>query len=169
VAIITRRRERTYKMKLPSSGINWKQYRNETPTFHITPVEKPDLSPFLIHMTGKNSLVNILKGENIPEDLELPEKSGYLKAVKPSFDGQAAYYNSEVVCFTESPIFALDFFIYRSFRRWSDDQQFGIGFSKSDLIKYRKVRPVLYLDTESNSALLGFCNQILSEKSLLSD
>lgn len=150
-------------MKLPSSGINWKQYRNETPTFQITPVEKPDLSPFLIHMTGKNSLVNILKGENKPEDVVLPERNGYLKAVKPSFDGQAAYYNSEVVCFTESPIFALDFFRYRSFRRWSDDQQYGIGFSKSDLIRHRKVRPVLYLDTESNSQLLNFCNQILSE------
>lgn len=150
-------------MKLPSSGINWIQYRNETPTFHITPVEKPDLSPFLIHMTGKNSLVSILKGENKPDDLDLHERHGYLKAVKPSFNGQAEYYNSEVVCFTESPIFALDFFRYRSFRRWSDDQQFGIGFSKSDLVKHRNVRPVLYIDTQSNSELLNFCNQIINK------
>lgn len=149
-------------MKLPSSGINWKQYRNVTPTFQITPVEKPDLSPFLIHMTGKNSLVSILKGENKPEDIELPERNGYLKAVKPSFDGQASYYNSEVVCFTESPIFALDFFRYRSFRRWSEDQQFGIGFSKAALVANRNVRPVLYLDTQTNSELLSFCNHIIN-------
>ncbi len=149
-------------MNLPSTGIRWKQYRNETPTFLLTPVEKPDLSPFLIHMTGKNSLVSILKGENKPEEIELKESNGYLKAVKPSFDGQAAFYNSKVVCFTESPIFALDFFRYRSFRRWSDDQQFGIGFSKAELVKERNVRPVIYLDTETNKDFLSFCNQIIN-------
>ena len=148
-------------MRLPSSGIKWTRYRNVTPTFELTPIEKPDLSPFLIHMTGKNSLVSILKGENIKEGTVLPKRCGFLKAVKPSFDGQAAYYNSEVVCFTESPIFALDFFRYRSYRRWSLDQQFGIGFSKKDLICHRNVRPVLYLDNNTNSQLLGLANQII--------
>ena len=148
-------------MNLPNKGINWKQHRNETPTFDITPVEKPDLSPFLIHMTGKNSLVKILNGENKPDTIKVPKQNGYLKASKPSFDGQAAHYNSDVVCFTETPVFALDFFRYRSFKRWSDDQQFGIGFSKSALIKHKNVRPVIYLDTDTNSKLLSFCNHII--------
>lgn len=149
-------------MNLPSKDIEWWQrYRNETPTFDLTPVEKPDFSPFLIHMTSKNSLVKILNGESKPDGIVIPKKNGYLKAVKPSFDGQARYYNSEVVCFTETPIFALDFFRYRSLRRCIDDQQFGIGFSKSALIKYRNVRPVIYLDTETNKQILSFCNKII--------
>jgi len=148
----------------PGNGIKWKEYRNTTPTFHLTPIEKPDFSPFLIHMTGKNSLVNILKGENSPEEVEVKEGNGFLKSVIPSFDGQEAIYTSEVVCFTEAPIFALDFFRYRSYRRWSDDQQFGIGFSKSQLIKHRNVRPVIYLDTKTNSDILRFCNQIIEDK-----
>jgi hypothetical protein len=156
-------------MNLPSSGITWKHYRNDTPTFDLTPVEKPDLSPFLIHMTGKSSLVNILKGENIPENFESKENNGFLKAIKPSFDGREAYYNSEVVCFTESPIFALDFFRYRSFRRWTDNQQYGIGFLKRDLIAHRNVRPVIYLDSSTNSELLQFCNNITSEQYMVTD
>ncbi len=148
----------------PGNGINWQEYRNTTPTFHLTPIEKPDFSPFLIHMTGKNSLVSILKGDNSPEDIEIKEANGYLKAIKPTFEGQEAIYNSEVVCFTEAPVFALDFFRYRSYRRWSGDQQFGIGFSKADLIKYRNVRPVIYLDTQTNSKILKLCNQIIEDK-----
>ncbi len=146
----------------PGYGIKWREYRNTTPTFSLTPIEKPDFSPFLIHMTGKNSLVNILKGENAPDDINIPDNSGYLKAVIPSFNGEEAIYTSEVVCFTEAPIFALDFFRYRSYRRWSDDQQFGIGFSKSKLIQLRNVRPVIYLDTDTNSNILNFCNQIIN-------
>jgi len=147
----------------PESGIFWKEYWNQTPTFELTPIEKPDLSPFLIHMTGKNSLIHILKGENSPEEITVEANSGYLKSVIPSFDEQAGYYNSEVVCFTEAPIFALDFFRYRSFRRWENDQRFGIGFSKADLIKHRNVRPVVYLDDETNSNLLSLCNNILND------
>ncbi|RYC71258.1 hypothetical protein [Spirosoma sordidisoli] len=148
-------------MSLPSSGIKWKDYQNSTPTFELTPVEKPDLSPFLIHMTGKNSLVSILKGQNAPKDSNLEKDQGYIKAVQPSFEGQEALYNSKVVCFTESPIFALDFFRYRSYRRWSDNQQYGIGFSKSALIEHRGARPVLYFDTKTNSTVLNLCNKII--------
>ena len=147
----------------PGSGIKWLHYRNITPTFDLTPIEKPDFSPFLIHMTGKNSLVNILKGENAPEEIEVQEGHGYLKAVIPTFEGQEGLYNSEVVCFTEAPIFALDFFRYRSFRRWSNDQQFGIGFSKAALVRHRNVRPVIYLDTNTNSEFLRLTNQVLNE------
>lgn len=145
----------------PNGSIRWKNFRNSTPTFDLTPVEKPDFSPFLIHMTGKNSLVNILKGNNCPEDTK--EGQGYLKAVIPNFEGQEALYTSEVVCFTEAPIFSLDFFRYRSFRRWADDQQYGIGFSKTSLIKHRNVRPVIYLDTKSNSEMLKLSNKVLKE------
>jgi len=148
----------------PGNGVIWKEYRNMTPTFHLTPIEKPDFSPFLIHMTGKNSLVSILKGENSPDDVEIKEANGYLKAIKPTFEGQGAIYNSEVVCFTEAPVFALVFFRYRSYRRWSGDQQFGIGFSKSDLIKLRNVRPVIYLDTNTNSEILKLSNQVIDGK-----
>lgn len=150
-------------MNLPSSGITWNNYRNLTPTFDLTPVEKPDFSPFLIHMTGKNSLVSILKGENAADDIQIPGDHGYLKAIIPINDGSVPY-NSEVVCFTESPIFALDFFRYRSYKRWKNDQQFGIGFSKSALLKSNNARPVIYLDTKTNSQLLSLCNRIIDEQ-----
>ncbi len=146
-------------MNLPSSGIRWSEYKITTPTFRLTPVEKPDLSPFLIHMTGKNSLVRVLKGENAGEGINVPVNSGFIRASIPSFDTSKLYYNSPVVCFTESPIFALDFFRYRSFRRWDFDQQYGIGFSKEALIKHRGVRPVIYLDTQTNSEILSICNK----------
>ena len=51
-------------MSLSSAGTPWHDCKITTPTFSLTPVEKPDASPFLIHMTGRDSLVNILKGEN---------------------------------------------------------------------------------------------------------
>lgn len=146
-------------MSLPSSGIAWKNYRNVTPTFQLTPLEKPDSSPFLVHMTGKNSLIKILRGENLPEGKDIPERSGFIKSSIPAFDTSVAFYNSKVVCFTESPVFALDFFRYRSFRRWANDQQFGIGFSKEELIKHKNVRPVIYLDTETNRRILTLCNK----------
>lgn len=148
-------------MPLPdsSSGIRWNNYRIATPTFRLTPVEKPDSSPFLIHMTGKNSLASIIKGDNSGDGIEIPNNHGYIKASIPAFDISYNYYNAPVVCFTESPIFALDFFRYRSFRRWESDQQFGIGFSKEALIHQKDVRPVLYLDSQTNSEVLSVCNQ----------
>jgi hypothetical protein len=153
----------------PSSGITWKNYKIETPTFMLSSIEKPDLSPFLIHMTGRNQLINILKGENAPEEHIVPDKYGYLKSVVPTFNGNQGHYTSKVVCFTESPLFALDFFRYRSFPRWNSDQQFGIGFSKTDLINKRNVRPVIYLETETNKELLNLCNKINDENYIISD
>ncbi|WP_293297585.1 hypothetical protein [Pedobacter sp. UBA4863] len=146
----------------PESGITWKDYQISTPTFQLTSIEKPDFSPFLVHMTGRNELISILKGDNAPNGVIIKEESGYLKSVIPTFDGNHKYYNSPVVCFTESPLFAIDFFRYRSFRRWQLDQQFGIGFAKHNLIKENDVRPVVYLDSETNSALLRLCNKIES-------
>lgn len=129
-----------------------------TPTFQLTPVEKPDSSPFLIHVTKKKSLVDILNGKNLPEGRELPEKCGFIKSTIPLY-GSEKFYDSPVVCFTESPVFAIDFFRFRSYRRMAEGQQFGIGFSKQKLIQIGKVRPVLYLDTSTNSQLLSLCKK----------
>jgi hypothetical protein len=125
----------------PSSGAYWKDYQIDTPTFELTPVEKPDMSPFLVHMTGKISIEHILKGDGSPTPL--PPNYGYLSASIPEYD--QGIFNASVVCFSESPTFALDFFRYRSFRRWQDDQRFGIGFKKGALIQLG-VRPVVYID-----------------------
>ncbi len=133
----------------------WLKQMVSTPTFELGPIEKPDLSPYLIHMTGKGALIDILAGSG-SED---PKSGfGYLKSSIPAYDG-GNYYVCPVVCFTESPTFALDFFRLRSFARWQADQRYGIGFSKSMMIKEYGVRPVIYLDTATNSQLLGFCRK----------
>lgn len=127
----------------PSHNPRWKDYEIDTPTFQLTPIEKPDMSPFLVHMTGRNEIVSILTGENAP--VSNPPSQGYLKAGIP--EHAKRIYKAAVVCFTESPTFALDFFRYRSFHRWDKDQRYGIGFDKEDLAE-RGVRPVVYADKE---------------------
>ncbi|HEX9005423.1 MAG TPA: hypothetical protein VGB07_36285 [Blastocatellia bacterium] len=130
----------------PGSGTYWKNYEIDTPTFQLTPIEKPDMSPFLVHMTGKNQIIGILKGENTPKDFkEIGEKQGFLRAGIP--EGGRNIYNAKVVCFTETPTFALDFFRYRSFHRWSTDQRFGIGFDKASLVN-QGIRPAVYLEND---------------------
>jgi hypothetical protein len=99
------------------------------------------MSPFLVHMTGKNQIIRILSGWGCKS--ALPEGSGFLRASIP--DSSEGKFAGKVVCFTESPTFALDFFRYRSFSRWNADKRFGIGFSKDALVKHG-VRPVVYLD-----------------------
>jgi hypothetical protein len=140
----------------------WLAKKNDTPTFSLNPVEKPDMSPFLVHLTGKNSLMNILQGANSGN---VRANWGFLKSGVPNYSS-ASNYHAPVVCFTESPIFALDFFRLRSFKRFMQDQQYGIGFSKSKLILNRGVRPVLYLDRKTNSNLLKIIQ--LAENSDLS-
>lgn len=130
-------------LKPPSSGIRWTEFRIDTPTFKITSVEKPDMSPFLFHMTGGEALTSILTGAG----MTLPENTGFLRSCIPESSGN---YNAKVVCFTESPTFALDFFRYRSFARWSNDQRFGIGFDKSELVRCN-VRPCVYADSQLTS------------------
>jgi hypothetical protein len=137
----------------------WKQgYKIDTPTFRLTPIEKPDMSPFLVHMTGKNEILNILKGVGAPK--ETPKGYGYLQANVPESNSEV--FEAKVVCLTESPTFALDFFRYRSFRRWAADQRYGIGFDKTKLVQ-RGARPVIYADDQ----LVGILNavfQSLKEK-----
>jgi len=140
----------------PGPGVYWKRYEITTPTFRLSPVEKPDFSPFLIHMTGKQSLIDILKGNNTEAGVTLEPETGFLKASIPDYNLESCY-NSKVVCFTESPIHALDFFRYKNFRRWKRDQRFGIGFSKERLFQFG-ARPIVCTDTKANSGLLYLCN-----------
>lgn len=127
----------------PGGGTFWKEYEIATPTFQLTPIEKPDMSPYLVHMTGKNSILSILKCEGATGGSVAGH--GFLKAATPEYS--EAGYDAKVVCFSESPTFALDFFRYRSFKRWNADQRFGIGFDKSALVA-KGVRPVLYVDRQ---------------------
>lgn len=107
------------------------------------------MSPYLVHMTGRDAIAKILAGDGAAETL--PAGTGFLKALVPQYeDLNQPFFSLPVVCFSESPLFALDFFRYRSYRRWQDDQRFGIGVNKAKLAELG-VRPVAYLDDEMRS------------------
>jgi hypothetical protein len=109
--------------------------RNLTPTFLLSPGEKPDMSDCLFHLTTKDSLIKILKGK-------------LLKASIPRAANKERY-PVEMVCFTESPPFALDFFRYRwSHYRDGLNLLYGIGFNKEHLARNRGVKPVFYTDED---------------------
>lgn len=131
----------------PDSGIEWEDHKIETPTYDLSPIEKADMSPFLIHMTGKNSIHEILQERTI-------------QAFVPSHT-RSKWYSEAVVCFTDSPVFTLDAFRRIKKERWEDDQRYGIGFSKSALVN-RGVRPVTYIDN-SMIALLRRIEEQLPE------
>jgi hypothetical protein len=126
----------------------WDNWIN-TPTFELSPIEKPDMSPFLFHMTGENAIHAILKGQG--SEVSLPEKHGWIQSNIPESNTYGNY-NAPVVCLTESPIFCLDFFRFRSHRRWKENQRFGVGFSKTSFVG-KKVRPCIYAES-------SLCRQI---------
>lgn len=144
-------------MALPpfSRDVTWTEYRIDTPTFQLTPVEKPDMSPFLFHMTGRQEIRSILS----PDSEEIPENSGFLRASIPEVQGEERNYAAEVVCLTESPTFCLDFFRYRSFRRWQADQLFGIGLDKSELAGLG-ARPCIYADDQLKNDLIAIKHRL---------
>jgi hypothetical protein len=106
-------------MALPpySPEVRWTDFKIDTPTFRLSPVEKPDLSPFLFHMTGRQEIKSILS----PDIVNFPKDNGFLLSSVPEAQAEDRNYDAEVVCLTESPTFCLDFFRYRSFRRWQRD------------------------------------------------
>ncbi|MBQ1782133.1 MAG: hypothetical protein II007_00610 [Gammaproteobacteria bacterium] len=138
-------------MALPpySRDVRWGEYRIDTPTFRLTPVEKPDMSPFLFHMTGQKEIRSILS----PAIDGFPKNSGFLKSAIPDAQGEDRNYAAEVVCLTESPTFCLDFFRYRSFKRWRKNQLFGIGLDKSELAELG-ARPCIYADEQLKNDLI---------------
>ncbi|MDN3582419.1 abortive infection system antitoxin AbiGi family protein [Mucilaginibacter flavus] len=145
-------------------SLKWAKEKNTTPTFELTPIEKPDMSPYLIHLTEKGSLLGILKGSNQGSSIS---NRGHLNASIPIY--ATPQFHSPVVCFTESPIFALDFFRKRSLKRFTQDQRYGIGFSKAKMIRDYGVRPVVYLDKTTNSKFQIICSKIELQECKLSD
>jgi hypothetical protein len=120
--------------------------RNRTPTFRLTSIEKPDMSPYLFHMTSSESLKSILKYENKKKD------TGTLIVQIPD-NSKTVNYDVPMVCFTESPPFALDFFRYR----WSEEKsnllKYGIGFDKARMVQ-KGVFPTFYVDRKLQSQIL---------------
>lgn len=139
----------------------WKDYEIDTPTFELTPGEKSDMSPFLIHLTGKEQIFSILKGKDQSDKNNFGW--GYLQANIPETNTDSRY-KAKVVCFTESPIFTLDFFRYRNYKRWKNDHRYGIGFNKKVLVD-RGVRPVIYADEEFINYIIKSWNKLIGETS----
>ncbi|WLT38765.1 hypothetical protein NON20_02985 [Synechocystis sp. B12] len=93
------------------------------------------MSDCLFHLTTKDNLIKILRDE-------------LLKASIPRVANKESY-PVKMVCFTESPPFALDFFRYRwSHYRDGINLLYGIGFNKEHLAQNIGVKPVFYTDKE---------------------
>ncbi|MHC3125294.1 PHD finger domain-containing protein [Acinetobacter sp. GN11] len=140
-------------MKLPSVkkvGIyyKWSNHKISTKTLELKPFEKSDMSPYLIHMTSENSILSILQSGEIGQ--------GVITSTEPS-QKLADWYDQKIVCFTETPIFSLDFFRYKSHKRWLKDLCYGIGFSKKALAD-KGVRPALYIDDEAIGMIANLKN-----------
>lgn len=147
-------------MTLPpyNQNVFWKEYEIDTPTFDLTPIEKPDMSPLLFHMTGPQAIRAILHGEGAQE--EVPAGCGFIRGQIPESSGDN--YHAEVVCFTESPVFALDFFRYRSFRRWQNDVLYGVAFSKTALVQ-SGVFPCTYASESLKNRIVNLYNFLHDE------
>lgn len=142
-----------------SKKVFWKDYCISTPTFSLTPVEKPDMSPYLVHMTGKDQIAAILRGEG--NEAGPKANTGFLISAIPS--QSKGNYFAKVVCFTESPSFAIDFFRYRVFKRWRADILYGIGFAKDTLVS-KGVLPALYLSAASTQKIVSLHKKLEQKK-----
>lgn len=105
------------------------------------------MSPYLFHMTTRESLKLIL------EDEHTNEKEGKLKVQIPRHSKKNTY-QIPMVCFTDSPPFALDFFRYR----WSDNKdrenlKYGIGFDKETMVQ-KGVFPTFYVPHDLQAPIL---------------
>jgi hypothetical protein len=134
--------------------------RNSTPTFELRPSEKPDMSPYLFHLTTEENLVSILSEDKT-------NRKGKIKAGIPR--GSEQNFKHKIVCFTETPIFALDFFRYR----WSQNRErlnlnYGIGFNKKKMVKQRGVYPAIYASQSLNSNIKSIF-QILADSGNLAN
>lgn len=125
----------------------WDDYKITKKSLQLSPIEKPDMSPFLVHMTGKNQILDILKSSEWDEH-------GLIKASVPS-QAKSEKYNREVVCFTESVLHSIDSFRYIAINRFKANLLYGIGFSKEKLALNEKVRPALYIDNNTVGRLLS--------------
>jgi len=117
--------------------------------FDIEPKIKPDMSKYLIHMTGKDALCSILKGGR-------RKGEGLIKSQVPN-GSKGDNFNSKISCFTETPTFALGGFITISKRRASENMIFGIGFRKTYMVE-NNVRPTIYLDNSLLSKIFSLKN-----------
>lgn len=123
--------------------------------FEIDPKLKPDMSRFLIHMTGKDAIKSILKGGR-------RRGEGLIRSLVPK-GAKSESFPFKIACFTETPIFALGAFIAISKRREEETMKYGIGFRKSHMVN-QNVRPTLYIDNSLLSQLLGVDKSKTSEE-----
>ncbi len=123
----------------------WNEYKVTKKALNLSPIEKPDMSPFLVHMTGKNQILQILSSsEN--------DDHGLIRAEIPS-QSRSPWYEKKIVCFTESVLHSIDSFRYIAFNRFKSNLFYGIGFSKKKLALDENVRPALYIDTRTIGSL----------------
>lgn len=123
----------------------WYEYRVTKKALNLSPVEKPDMSPFLIHMTGKDQILQILSSSEFDDH-------GLINAEIPS-QSRSQWYKKKIVCFTESVLHSIDSFRYIARNRFESNLFYGIGFSKEKLALDESVRPALYIDNSTIGAL----------------
>ncbi|QHV00049.1 hypothetical protein [Synechocystis sp. CACIAM 05] len=98
-------------------------------THLLSPRQKPDSSDYLIHLTDKKGLTNILKSNQLNKGIILAKR--------------------DRISFTETPLYGLGFFN----RRWPDYKggkniKYGIGFTKEFLIK-QGAKQAIYLNKKT--------------------
>lgn len=119
----------------------WDDYKITKKSLQLSPIEKPDMSPFLVHMTGKDQILKILKSGSHGAE-------GLIKASIPS-QSKSVWYKREVVCFTESVLHSIDSFRYIAYNRFQSNLLYGIGFFKEKVAIREGIRPALYMDTKA--------------------